>query len=257
MQRSSCTKILITVVLAVFAASAAFAGDEQTWTFEIEPYLLGANIQGDSSIGGLSDVPIDIDFRKILETLDAGGMLHFEMRHRSGWGLWLDYGLMDLKQDRSGPADILVAGGGVRQVVFEACAQYRRRLGGGTIDYFGGVRWWDNDYHFTITVPNLDPVRWSRSEDWIDPVIGVRWIHPLGEHWDIRLRGDIAGFGVGSDFSSALSIGTFWTISRVVQLDFTFKALWVDYETGSRGDSDYFTYDTVTFGPILGVNFRF
>jgi hypothetical protein len=32
---------------------------------------------------------------------------------------------------------------------------------------------------------------------------------------------------------------------------------WVDYETGTMGTLDYFKYDTLTQGPIIGLNFKF
>jgi len=37
----------------------------------------------------------------------------------------------------------------------------------------------------------------------------------------------------------------------------SFKSLWVDYEEGTEGTTDYFSYDTVNFGPILGITYRF
>jgi hypothetical protein len=241
-------------LVVVFPLAADDGGD---WEFDIEPYGLMANIEGDGGMGRMGDYPIDVDFGRILETLDATLMLHFESRHSSGWGFWLDYGFMDLRQDTTGPVGLLVADSRVRQGILEAFALYRKPAGKATLDWVGGVRWWDNDFGVTISSEGLDPVRRKRSEGWVDPVFGLRWTYPLGRKWDLRLRGDLAGFGITSDLSGTLSARFLWTLSRVVQLDFGYKALWVDYDTGHRGDTDYFLYDTVTHGPLVGLNFSF
>ena len=33
---------------------------------------------------------MDVDFSDILEVLDIGAMVHFEARHKGGWGVSLD-----------------------------------------------------------------------------------------------------------------------------------------------------------------------
>jgi len=40
-------------------------------------------------------------------------------------------------------------------------------------------------------------------------------------------------------------------------LKMSFKSLWVDYEEGTAGEKDHFIYDTVNFGPIVGISYRF
>ena len=39
--------------------------------------------------------------------------------------------------------------------------------------------------------------------------------------------------------------------------DLTYKADWVDYESGIKGQAGNFEYNTVTYGPIIGLNFKF
>jgi len=208
-------------------------------------------------MGRLGDFPIGVDFGQILETLDATLMLHFEARHPSGWGFWLDYGFMDLVQDTTGPGERVVVDSKVRQGILETFALYRRSTEKDTLDWLGGLRWWDNEFGVTISTENADLVHRTRTESWVDPVIGVRWTHAIGRHWDLRLRADLAGFWLTSDLSGTLSFRFLWTLSRVVQLDFGYKALWVDYDTGTKGEANYFLYDTVTHGPLVGVIFRF
>ncbi len=93
--------------------------------------------------------------------------------------------------------------------------------------------------------------------DWLDAVIGARWTHYLSENWQFRLRGDIGGLGLASDFTGTASVGIIYVINNLMDIDLTYKATWVDYEEGTRNTPDYFEYDTVTHGPILGLNFKF
>ena len=46
-------------------------------------------------------------------------------------------------------------------------------------------------------------------------------------------------------------------MSQSIDLDLQYKAIWVDYETGSRGSPGYFQYDTVAHGPVIGFVFSF
>jgi outer membrane protein W len=73
------------------------------------------------------------------------------------------------------------------------------------------------------------------------------------------LRADVGGFGIGtaSDFTAAVELGALYDINEAWQLKMSFKSLWVDYEEGVEGTSDYFAYDTVNFGPIIGITYKF
>lgn len=51
--------------------------------------------------------------------------------------------------------------------------------------------------------------------------------------------------------------GALYQISEAMRLDLRYKAIWVDYEDGTRGQPGYFSYDTVTHGAIVGLAFDF
>ena len=95
------------------------------------------------------------------------------------------------------------------------------------------------------------------AADWVDVVIGARWTNPLNDRWDFALRGDIGGLGLESEFTSAIAVGVHFQMTQSIDLDLQYKALWVDFESGTAGQSGYFKYDTVTHGPIVGVIFNF
>ena len=241
-----------TLVLAMSPASHA---DE--WTFSVEPYLLAANIKGEAGIGRVTGADVDVDFSTILEKLDIGAMIHFEGHSGNGWGFAIDYGFMDLSDDvfgaRGGVLDARV-----RQGTFEGLLIRQSRSQTSGIEYFAGFRWWDNDVDIIID-PAILPGDIVRKVDasWIDLVVGARWTRDLSQRWQLQIKGDVGGFGLESDFTSSLLVSGIYRFSDRYALDLQYKALWVDYEDGNTGQSGYFSYDTVTHGPVVGFRIDF
>ena len=245
--------VISTAVLLMLSVTA----NGQSWSYSFEPYILASSIEGDAGIGRAVGGDVSVDMSDILEVLDIGFMGHFEAHHSNGWGVALDYGFMNLSADISG------ARGGVvdtevHQGVLEALLIRQSRSGNSNLEFLAGVRWWDNDIDVDID-PAILPgtTSFDIKEDWVDLVLGIRWSNPVNDKWTFKLRGDIGGFGLESDFTSAVSAGFHYDISEKIDIDLQYKATWVDFESGSSGDPGYFKYDTVTHGPIVGVIFNF
>ena len=241
--------------------------EESTWNNEFQLYGLAVWIKGNSAIGYRLDnlsyenstpsANIDVGPDDIVKNLKMGLMAHYEGHHNSGWGIWLDYVFMNLGPDVDSPVELLdVNNLGVYQGIMEAFVEYRVPLESGYVDYYGGVRWWHNS--FDITLSALGQTKsWNRTIDWYDPVLGARWTVPINENWSFRARADVGGFGISSDFTAAIELGTLYDINENWQVDLRFKSLWVDYEEGTEGTQDYFAYDTANFGPIIGITYKF
>jgi len=229
--------------------------ETKTWSFEFEPYLMLTNIDGDSTfISDRLTTPLAVDFGTILENLQMAAMVHAEVHHESGWGLWVDYGFMKLQNDVEAIDQITSAE--VRQGVLEVFGLYRQQLTHGYIDYIAGVRWWDNDYDIGYNFPAYARAgTLSKNVDWVDAVAGARYTHILNENWKLRVHGDIGGGG--ADFTAAASAGVVYTINDLMDVEVKYKGTWVDYTEGTEGRLDYFVYDTVTHGLIVGMNFKF
>ena len=69
------------------------------------------------------------------------------------------------------------------------------------------------------------------------------------------MRGDVGGFSVGSKFTWNASAVLGYSISRVVSLGLGYRALYVDYESGSG--SNKFEYKVTMYGPMVGVGSYF
>jgi hypothetical protein len=70
------------------------------------------------------------------------------------------------------------------------------------------------------------------------------------------LRADVGGFGVSSDFTWNVQGGFSWDATDYLTLVFQYRALSVDYSTGTAGTPNRFTYDTIIHGPLIGLAFR-
>ena len=78
----------------------------------------------------------------------------------------------------------------------------------------------------------------------------------ISEDWSLSLRGDIGGFGMGSDLTWNVQGWTIWAFADSMSLVVQYWALSVDYCDGTRGTSERFCYDTITHGPAEGMAFR-
>lgn len=234
--------------------------EKSSWRNEFQIYGLGISIQGDSQISRMRNkADIDMGPDDVYGNLKLGAMVHYEGLASNGWGIWLDYAFMNLGFDTD---KVMINGStGFYQGILEAFVKYRSPMEVGYIDYYGGIRWWHNDidmdYNVDLGLPKTLSVKWSGTYDWYDPVLGARWTYPVNDKWRFRLRGDIGGFGIASDFTAAIEAVALYDINEDWQLKMSFKSLWVDYEEGTEGTKDYFAYDTANFGPIIGLTYKF
>jgi len=199
---------------------------------------------------GTKTVPVDVQFDDIVDSMEAAFIVHFEAMHESNWGLLLDVNYLDLSNDLDLPMGIR-PNVDLDLTLAEFSGLYRIQQDAYNFDLIAGVRYTNMDN--TISVSNgLNLV--DGSKDWLDPLIGVRWIWNFAEGWFFIARGDIGGFGVGSDFSWQ-ALGLFeWKPFKYASFLAGYRAIGMDYEDGSG--IDYFNYDATIHGPVIGINFN-
>ncbi len=102
----------------------------------------------------------------------------------------------------------------------------------------------------------LDITRISRDQDWVDPVFGGRIYFNVTERFTAGFRGDIGGFGLGSDIAYNLQPGVGYQFSDLFTVMLQYKYLYTRYDNEIDG-INAFSYDAATNGPLLGLVFRF
>lgn len=109
------------------------------------------------------------------------------------------------------------------------------------------------DRSFGIATARADAIQW------VDPVFGVRVRHQFTPRQEFVVRGDIGGFGLGSQFSwQAVAVYSYaWELEggRKLAALLGFRALGTNYSSGSGLNA--VGIDEVLYGPVIGVSYRF
>jgi hypothetical protein len=180
--------IVCIIVLSLCSGAQAEEESESGWKWRLAPlYLWAIHLEGDTSIGPIN-APIDIKLSDVFSDLEAVFTVNFEGVHNNRWGFIVDFTYIDISGDQ-GPVTV-----DFEYIQGEVDGFYRFPMGDQSIDFLVGVRYYSQDFKLTPT-----PV--AASEDWVDPIVGGRWTVPLSEKVTLITRGDIGGFGAGSDLT--------------------------------------------------------
>ena len=242
MRRTLSAVFLILVTgLVGLTAYAEDSSSNSNWVFNLAPmYLWAVSIDGDQTVKG-NKVDLDIPFSDIFDNLKGALTFHFEGLHKQRWGFFSDLNYIVLEMD-DGPVDI-----DFTQILFELAGFYRITEGAHTIDGLGGLRYSSMDVDLDSPGPDVD-----QGKDWVDPYLGLRWQWKFAEKWVNDLRGDIGGFGIGSDITWNLVGMVNFKPWKHVSLFGGYRALYQDYSTGSGNNK--FKFDATMHGPVLGLN---
>ena len=230
--------------LLLAATSATAVAQEQGWEFTLTPYGWAAGLQGNTTTGTTTS-DIDISFNDILENLEFGAMVDARLE-RGRWAIQSNLVWADLEgEDKEDGVRIKVD---VDLWVIEAEGRYRLA---DNWELLAGMRYYDLDVHIRAEGVGSD----GMNEDWVDPIVGTAFSVPLSDRWSFHARGDIGGFGAGSDFAWQLQGLFAYRFSESNSLVFGWRHLDWDYDDGS-GD-DRFGMDTYLTGPVAGLCLRF
>jgi len=240
-------RMFVALAAASLASAPLYASD---WTHEIAPYMWGTSLSGETGIGPAT-VDVDASLSDVLDALKMAAMGSY--RGTNGQvSVLFDAVYAGLGGKGTGPAGYVRADVDVDQLVLEGDFGYAftERLHG-----FVGLRYVDLKTKIRLRGP-LEGDSTARAEaDWVDPVVGLYYLQPITDTWSFSLRGDIGGFGVGSDFAWQ-GVGVLrWQSSPGFGVVLAYRYLSSDYQEG-KGDRK-FVYDVATQGPALGVVFTF
>ena len=234
-------------VMTLAAPQALAQSGSNGWEFAIVPYLVAAGMDGSITVKGI-DADVDVPFSDIIDNLDFAAMAHFEMKNEY-WVLSSDLFYVDL--EGSNDVALGTASVTVQQTLFEVAGGYRVSP---VWTVLAGARWVDLENRIRHTGPFLDEDV-SAGKSWIDPFVGFQVMAPFAQRWWFGARGDIGGFGIGSDVAWQAYANVGFRASKVVSIILGYRAIDMDYEDGSG--RDLFRYDMLIAGPQIGVAFSF
>ncbi len=235
--------LVVGAVLLVTLSTPALAADSsiEGWKWRLVPlYLWGVSISGDQTIG-TTTVPLELKFGDIFDNLEGVFTANFEGLYNDRWGFLIDLSYIDIKGSQ-GPLSVKF-----QNILAEVDGLYRVINGKHNVDLLLGLRYTDQE-------TNVEPTPIKISQSWTDPIIGGRWWWNFADRWSLVVRGDIGGFGVGSEFTwQALGLID-WQPFKHVSFAGGYRALYQDYEDGSG--PTFFKYKATLHGPLLGVNIK-
>jgi hypothetical protein len=223
---------------------------DQPWTFDAFVYLWFAGVSGNLTVKG-QDVDLEGDGDGFSgETSLSGFLGHFEAHH----GPWsYAFAPIFLNVETTGTQS-----GGVDAVV-KIDAQIHEGFIAHELssswDWLAGARYYELDTGVDLSAGGVPIASPGSVHAWVDPIVGARYHTDFSEHWSLHARGDIGGFGVGSDFAWNASALVGYRFSSCCAAQLGYRALSLDFTDGSG--TDRLAYDLTMRGPILGVSFSF
>ena len=265
-------KTILGLGLSLLLAGSAAAAEGSTaggWKFTLAPYMWLSEIHGDVRIGDRSASPT-VEFEDIFELMFdgdlIGGALHFEAQHDDRLALFLDVVGTHVDPGSSGQRGgtrgvksslFLTEVGGAYRILDHAIDDQRSFI----LEPLVGARWIHTKNEFTIETPGnllVAPQELEResTDDIYEPFLGARFVVGLVGDLRFSFRGDVGGFGAGSDLSwqiiPLLLYDMGWSpIGKTMDIAAGYRLLDFDFEDGGT------ELDLQFRGPVLGGAIRF
>jgi hypothetical protein len=219
------------------------------WKHEIAPYLFAAGMDGTAGVGPV-EADVSQSFSDIVSNLEMGFMGAYRAT-KGQYSITFDTIYMALGATKKGSGGLLKADADADQLALEGDFGYAITE---AVTLFGGLRYNDISTDVKVTGP-LGANKASGSKSWVDPLVGAIYSHKFDDTWSMSLRGDIGGFGVGSDFAWQGLASVRWQATPTVGVIGAYRYIDMDYEDGEGNKR--FLYDMAISGPAIGVVFSF
>ena len=219
------------------------------WHYGIGTGMLRMNIDGDQGfntvIAGPVQFPVDLDPDQVSDLVDTA----FGFNGYATDGTWMvQYSFSNIELEGSSTVGAVSTTIGFDVQGAEITLGYPvYHSPGATLGVLGGVRYTSHELTGTVTAGST--ISRSIENDWTDALVGLTLTVPLAQKWAWNNRID-AGFG-GSEGTYAANTGVTWRFYKGWSGTLFAKFTAVEFENGSKGDTDWYLYDVDEFGPGL------
>lgn len=215
----------------------AQTGADESWQFELSPYLWLAGTDGTTRVGSISSES-SADFTDLINKVDLGAMGAFEAR-KGRWSVLFD-GMYSRISDSSDDVNVKIT-----QQIYALAGAWRAIDGAASVDLLGGMR-----YNYLKPTIETATARASEKLEALDPLIGIRATLRLSPRWSLVGHADVGTFK-GSDYSWQALIGAQYLISDTLTMKFGYRHYKIKYS------KDDFEFDNAMHGIYLGAGYRF
>jgi hypothetical protein len=250
LHKITCLLILV-VGLIGFGAADVTAEEIEGWQFTLSPFFWATGLNGSTSIGPV-DQEVDVSFGDILDSLTLAAMVDLRLDYNR-WGIQSNVIWVDMSSEETSEG-INVK---VEPTMWIVDADIHYQVAPAW-ELLAGIRYFDIDIDLGLKPAGAQQTMWQNgNKSWIDPIVGAGFSAPLSESWWFKARGDIGGFGAGSEFAWQLRGGFDWRFGSAKRhsLFLGWRHLAWDY----KDDDGKATFEMETYmtGPIAGASFRF
>ena len=252
MKRSGTLALLIAVTMMCNAQDSTRTPTR--WGFLIEPYLMGPNMKGTVGLGTAPDGEVNASISDIFNHLKSGFMIYAEAQNGT-WAISSDFLYMKLKQDLE-PTRFISSGSVTVSETSWELAGMRKLLPWLEGGFGGRILSISVDMEAIRTQLSGGQIGLSEgmTQTWFDPLLILRMKLPDSGDWLLQVRGDVGGFGIGSELTWQLQAYGGYRFSELFHVTAGYRALGIDYQTGEG--KDRFLYDVTTFGPVVKLGFN-
>jgi hypothetical protein len=251
----SCFCFLILCFTGSNIANAQQTDSVKKWNFLTDVDLMFPYMDGETGIGNNLILPVDANPSDIFSKLQMAAMLYLEAK-TDKWAITSDLVYMNLEQDVT-PGTVINSGTvNAKQLIWEPAGFYRLftfievGVGGRLNNIQTGI-----DVHRNVFPAGTEEVTGNSSKTWFDPILITRLTADIKDKWLFQFRGDLGGFGVGSDFTWQLQAYAGYRFTKVFQLTAGYRILSTDYNYGEEPKE--FIFDVNEFGPAIRFGFNF
>ena len=286
----ACSQPVFASDLGLSAAAPPPASAGSGWEVSLTSYGWLTFLSGSTTVKGRT-VDIDVNPIQVIDHLDRVPFMGYGELRKGPFALYADIVYADLGLSSSGiharSNGTLGTALGLNftQLIAEAGFLYEVARWGETpgsfkdpaaspsytaLDLYAGTRYWyqELDLNFnlagTIDTGGLEisgarAIARSGSVDWADPLIGLRLRHQYAPGTELFVKGDIGGFGAGSQFSWNVLGAVNYDIMKASTYDVSaylgYRALSVDYVQG-EGLNRY-QFNVIEHGPVVGLTIKY
>jgi len=231
------------VAVLVLLCCAGTLGAQEEWSYEIDAGLWFAGVDGHATVNtpyGPARLEFD-DFWRV-ETGFFAGL----QAQRDRWGY-----LADWAQNRValGDADISLQ-------VLTAAATYRLSESDTAVNLVFGGRYSSARAGLRVEVPDPDPdaddqeryMRAGGSSGWVDAVVGIQFLRPVGDRWMVEGYLDVGG---GQGLTYQALAGVSWRASSALFVKGGYRVVSADH------DADSLDFDALFGGVYVGLGYQF
>lgn len=247
---------LLMILCSTFVQiSAQQADTTKKWNFLADVYLMFPYMDGETGIGENLILPVDATAGDIFSNLKLGAMVYLEAK-TDKWTITSDFVYMNLNQEIT--PTVLLNSGEVtfRQFIWETAGLYRITdfwdAGiGGRLNYLEA----EVDARINQIPGGTEGVFGRKHKTWWDPLIITKLKTDINDSWLLQFRGDVGGFGVGSDLTWQLQGYVGYRFTELFQLTGGYRVLYNDYANGTAPRE--FVFNMYEHGPVIRFGFNF